>query len=384
MNPFIVNGAIPNAFFCDRKEETKQLISHIANGRNVVLSSSRRIGKTGLIQHCYQNKIFDDYYTFFIDILHTSSLQELTFELGSKIFETLKPKSKKMIDLFVQTVKSISGEFGYDPLSNLPKFSISLGTIENPEYTLDEIFKYIELSDKRCVIAIDEFQQITRYPEKNVEAILRSHIQQCRNANFIFAGSERHILADMFNSYSRPFYASTTMMSLEAIKLNVYTDFVKEHFEEFEKKIDPAIVEKVYNLFNGNTYCMQRTFNVAFELTEKNEYCQLNTIILSINKILEELDHSYRMRLSLLTSKPKELLFAIANEGEATRLTSGAFVRKHHLTSPSSVQSALKQLFSEDWITFYVKDNTRIYSLSDVFLRLWILKNNKSDYEYFD
>lgn len=93
-------------------------------------------------------------------------MREFVYLFGNTLFETLKPRSRKMLDTFVQTVRSLSGEFGYDPITNLPKFSISLGAIQNPEYTLDEIFRYIDLADKPCLIAIDEFQQIVRYPEK--------------------------------------------------------------------------------------------------------------------------------------------------------------------------------------------------------------------------
>lgn len=376
VNPFIVNGAIPAEYFCDRKKETEQLLGHIKNGRNVVLSSARRLGKTGLIHHCYQfPEIAENNYLFFVDILQTTSLQELVHALGSKIFEALKPRSRKMLDLFVQTVRSLSAEFGYDPLSGTPTFNVSIGAISNPEYTLDEIFRYIDMADKRCIIAIDEFQQITRYPEKNVEAILRAHIQRCHNAVFVFAGSERHILAEMFSAYSRPFYASSAMMSLEPMDREVYQDFVAEHFAEFGKTLEEGVTEYVYDLFDGNTYCMQRTFNVAFGDTPQGGHCTMQTINGALDNILSELDHSFRLRLSLLSPKPKALLVAIALEGNASHLTSGAFVRKHKLASTSSVQSALKQLLSEDWITFSGTDKDIHYHLSDQFLQLWLRRN---------
>lgn len=375
-NPFVVSGAIPEQYFCDRVEESKQLVANIVNGRNTLLVSARRVGKTGLIEHCFAKpELRDDYYTFFVDILQTSSLQEFVYLLGSKIFETLRPRGRKVIDQFVQTVKSISGELGYDPLTGMPSFSISLGAIRSPEYTLDEIFKYIELADKHCVIAIDEFQQIVRYPEKNVEAILRTHIQHCSNATFLFAGSERHVLSEMFNSYSRPFYASTSTLSLEVLDRDVYREFVKYHFREFQKEIDDEVVDAVYDLFDGNTYSMQRTFNQAFEATNETNKCDFSTVNESIAAILKDLDHSFRIRLSLLTPKPKQLLLAIAFEGNAQKLTSGAFVRRHRLNSSSSVQSALKQLLSEDWVTYTIVDNVRMFRLTDEFLRLWLLCN---------
>ena len=376
-NPFVIKGAIPNEYFCDRVEETKTLTNHILNGRNVVLTAPRRIGKTGLIAHCFQTPEWEeDYYIFFIDILETTSLREFTFALGRQIFETLKPKSKQMLDLFVQTVRSISGEFGYDPLSGMPKFSLSLGAIRNPEYTLSEIFDYIDQADKRCLIAIDEFQQIVHYSEKNIEAVLRTHIQHCKNADFIFAGSERHILEEMFNAPSRPFYASTTNMSLEAIPQTVYTDFVVKNFRAFHKDIDPACVEQVYLTFDGNTYCMQKVLNVAFSMTENDGVCTQSIIDQAIDDILHENERNYKNRLTLLTPKPKELLIAIAKEGKATRVTSGDFVRSHHLTSTSSVQSALKQLLSDDWITHNADENgNKQYMLSDMFLTQWIQRN---------
>lgn len=376
-NPFIIKGAIPAEYFCDRVKETEILTNHIHNGRNVVLTAPRRIGKTGLIAHCFQTpKWEEEYYVFFIDILETSSLRDLTFALGRQIFETLKPQSKQMVDLFVQTVRSISGEFGYDILTGMPKFTLSLGAIRNPEYTLAEIFEYINQADKRCLIAIDEFQQIVHYPEKNIEAILRTHIQHCTNADFIFAGSERHILEEMFNLPSRPFYASTANMNLEAISQDIYTEFVLAHFQEFNKNIEATSVEYVYRMFDGNTYCMQKVMNVAFAMTEENELCTQAIVEQAINDILSENERNYKNRLSLLTPKPKELLIAIAKEGKASRVTSGDFVRRYHLTSSSSVQSALKQLLADDWITYTANEQgQKQYLLSDPFLSRWVQQN---------
>ena len=144
INPFIVTGKIAPEYFCDRVSESARLVKSITNGNNLVVISPRRMGKTGLIQFCYDKPgIGKEYYTFFIDILHTSSLREFTYLLGREIYETLLPRSRKMATLFIQTIKSISGKFGFDPITNLPTFNVELGDIERPEYTLDEIFQYL-------------------------------------------------------------------------------------------------------------------------------------------------------------------------------------------------------------------------------------------------
>lgn len=374
LNPFIIKGEIPDAYFCDRIEETHLLTQHILNGRNVVMMSSRRVGKTGLIAHCFrQPELQDNYYTFFIDILETSSLREFTYALGREIFEKLKSHNRRMLDMFIQSIRSLNGEFGYDYMTGMPKFSVALGAIQNPEYTLNEIFEYINQADKRCIIAIDEFQQIVNYPEKNIEAILRKHIQHCQNADFIFAGSERRMLTEMFNQSSRPFYASTTEMNLNAIDIAKYTEFAVNCFREFGKDIPTEAVERVYRLFDGNTYCIQKTMNTVFSMVSKGECCTLETVRNAIDDIISEKERSYQNSLSLLTPKPKELLIAIAKEGKAQRITSGEFVKRHHLLSSSSVQSAVKQLIDGNWITYFSTDTTnRIYQLEDYFLMLWI------------
>ena len=118
INPFIVTGKIEPEYFCDRVTESARLVKSITNGNNLVIISPRRMGKTGLIRFCYDKpEISKEYYTFFIDILHTSSLREFTYLLGREIYETLLPRSRKMANLFIQTIKSISGKFGFDPIS---------------------------------------------------------------------------------------------------------------------------------------------------------------------------------------------------------------------------------------------------------------------------
>ena len=94
-NPFIVAGKIEPEYFCDRVKESARLIKSITNGNNLVIISPRRMGKTGLIRFCYDKpEIEKEYYTFFIDILHTSSLREFTFALGQEIYTTLLPRSQ--------------------------------------------------------------------------------------------------------------------------------------------------------------------------------------------------------------------------------------------------------------------------------------------------
>ncbi|RHR62717.1 ATP-binding protein [Parabacteroides sp. AF17-28] len=371
INPFIVTGKIEQEYFCDRIEESMRLVKSITNGNNMVIISPRRMGKTGLIQFCYEKpEIKDEYYSFFIDILHTSSLREFTYLLGREIYETLLPRSRKMTNMFIQTIKSISGKFGFDPLTNLPTFNVELGDIDRPEYTLDEIFRYLASADKPCIVAIDEFQQVAKYPEKNIEALLRTHIQKIRNCNFIFAGSERHMMQEMFLSAARPFYHSADMLELKAIVPDIYIPFIVGHFKNRKRHIEAANVEKAYRFFKGHTYYIQKTFNEAFADTPESGECTLETIRAAIDNMIASNDTIFREILSNIPEKQKELLYAIAKDGEAERITSAQFIKQHSLASASSVQSATKKLLEKDIIT----EINKVFSVTDKLFAMWINK----------
>lgn len=368
-NPFVVTGKIDAKYFCDRVVESERLVKSVTNGNNLVLISPRRMGKTGLIRYCYERpEIRDDYYTFFIDILHTSSLREFTYILGKEIYETLQPLSRKMAKMFLQTLKSISGRFGFDISTGLPTFSIELGDIERPEFMLEEIFDYLNKADKPCIVAIDEFQQIAKYPEKNIEALLRGHIQKSGNCNFIYAGSGRHMMQEMFLSSNRPFYRSADMLELNEIARDIYVPFIVGNFRKFGKNITEKEASAVYDFFRGHTFYVQKTFNESFADTPKGGVCSTDTICEALQSLVGSYDMVFREILSNIPEKQKELLYAIALDGEASAITSASFIQKHRLSSASSVQSAAKKLLDKDLIT----ERSKVYSLTDRFFALWI------------
>jgi AAA+ ATPase superfamily predicted ATPase len=368
-NPFVVGGYVSKEYFCDREVETAELLQALCNGRNTVLISPRRMGKTGLIQHCFHaNDIKRDYYTFFIDIYATGNLKELVFAFGKQIFETLKPKGMQFIEQFFQIITSLRSAFKLDPLTGVPVFDIGIGEIRQPEYSLEQIFMYLEKAGKPCIVAIDEFQQIARYPEKNIEARLRTCIQQCKNTTFVFSGSQRHTIQSMFFSASRPFYQSASLLNLNAIAVDKYISFVQKYFKKAGKKITAETIKQVYNLFEGHTWYMQNLFNRIYAILEEGEDASSILVDNCLHNTVTSYETLFQGLLSLLSERQKELLYAIAKEGRATEITSAAFVQKHALSSPSSVQTASRQLLEKDLLT---KENN-VYQVYDRFFGLWL------------
>lgn len=369
INPFIVGKSIPSRYFCDREEETAFLIKQIENGRNVALISPRRLGKTGLIYHCFRQKqIQKNYYTFFIDIYATTSFSEFIYLLGKAIYEELKPVSTSWSDKFFQIISSLRVGFKLDSVTGEPSFDIGLGDIQNPQTTLNEIFKYLEAADKPCIVAIDEFQQIGNYEEKNIEALLRTKIQQCSHTMFIFAGSKRHLMNNMFNSPSKPFYQSSISMGLEPIPLNIYIEFAHRLFEEQEKHIAREVIEQVYAMYDGCTWFIQMMMNELFALTKHNGHCGIELLKIARKNIIQTQDGFYKEVLSNLATKQKQVLLAIAKEKEAQNVTSSAFLKRYNLPSASSVQSAVKGLTEKDLIT----QTDGVYRVYDYFFGDWL------------
>lgn len=379
-NPFILGHRIRRPYFCDRIEEQKQLLSSIVNGRNTVLISPRRMGKTTLIDvtlhgdegdsgaHLPEIALAEDYLVFFIDILSTNSLSEFTYLFGKAIYDKLASKNKLWLNNFLTALKSLKGTFGFDPFTGIPTFDVKLGDLHNPEYMLEEIFQYIENCGRQVIVVIDEFQQITKYPEKNTEALLRTYMQRTMNATFIFAGSESTLLREMFISSKRPFYNSAEIMHLNPIDEEVYVDFAWDMFSRYGRSVDADAVRWVYRLFSGNTFYLQRSMNGAFADTPSGGGCDRETVERSVRGMLAANEMIYRELLSQISVRHKPVLYAVAQERIAANPTSGAFIRKYSLASASSVQNALQKLTSSGLLTRLPEG----YIVTDPLFRIFI------------
>ena len=356
INPFITSGYISAEYFCDRIIETATLTRYITNGNNVALISPRRLGKTGLIEHCFhQKQIKEAYHTFLIDIYATKNLQEFVFELGKGILNGLKSRGRKAWEVFLKCLSSLRTSISFD-FSGNPSWNLEMGDIKTPTITLDEIFHYLEQADKPCLISIDEFQVIAKYPESDIEATLRTHIQHCSNAKFIYAGSQRHMMGEIFTSPSRPFYQSTAIMELSPIDIDIYTEFIKT-------------VQEVYQRFEGITWYIQFLANSLYAITAEGEECTVDKVNTAVDNILAQLNFTYSSLLFQLPPKQKEVLIAICKEGKAQEITSSKFLKTYKLTA-SSVQGAIKGLLDKDFVT----NELGVYSIYDKFFDIWLKK----------
>lgn len=369
-NPFFIGRYVDKQYFCDREKDTETLVRHILNGRNVALISPRRLGKSGLIRHTFEQDAIKDRYTaIYVDIYATKDLREMVKALSEAIVKAVGQK-KIWHEKFFTFIKSLRVGFHLDAVSGEPSFDIGIGDIENPDRTIRELFDYMEASEKPCILAIDEFQQIREYPQTNTEAFIRSLVQQCSRTSFIFCGSKRHTMTDIFYSPAKPFFQSVISQSLKPIPMETYVEFAGRMFSQRGKILDRAAAETIYRMFDGCTWYMQMMMNEMFALTKEGMICTTEYIDFAWDNIIMAQEDRYQAILYGLAPKQKQLLQAIARDRTVEGITSSDFIKRHRLVSASSVQAALKTLLKNDIVT--CEDG--IYRIYDYFFADYLAK----------
>jgi uncharacterized protein len=369
MNPFTLKDYTGPDFFCNRHAETARLISAVKNQRNLTLSSLRKMGKTGLIHHAFnQLKQSENIDVIYFDIYYTESLSGFINKFGTsilKVEESFPDKLKRKINDFI---KSIRPTITYDSLTGSPVFSFQIQNESAGIQTLEEIFSFLNSRslERPLVIAIDEFQQIANYPETNIEALLRSNIQKLQNVNFIFSGSDQQLLVNMFADAKRPFYQSTEFMHLEEIPWDEYWKFIKDKFNKNSILIENEAIEEILNSTRLHTYYVQflcnRLYSSGIENIAKEDVRLITTDILNENEVY------YSEYRGLLTNQQWNLLIGLAHEDGIKQVTSSGFIKKYGLTNSATIKRGIHMLMDKKMI--HKKEGQ--YFVTDVFFAKWL------------
>lgn len=237
----------------------------------------------------------------------------------------------KALDRLVSTVKSIRFNVSTDPVSGESSLWLPFDAIRDPELTLGEVFAFLDRCEKRTVIAFDEFQQITTYKEKGVEAALRSKVQLSTQINVIFAGSDKMALWTMFSSVRRPFYLSTSFLHLEAIDRADYCTFSQAKFKPAGKCFPAERFDALYDFCQGRTGLVEKVLHQVFALTTKGETVTESHVCVAVDHWVSVLTPNYEDQLRTLTLKQKWLLLVIATVGEAHPIQGHALCQRFGL-----------------------------------------------------
>lgn len=367
-NPFVVYGYKGAEYFCDREKETKTLMNALHNERNVVLVAPRRIGKTGLIHHVFARmaETEPESKCFYIDINSTRSLTQFIHYFAKTVVGKLDTPTQSALRKASAFFSAFKPVMSFDELDGTPSFSLTFSP-DQKEQSLKRIFDYLRMSGKRVYIAIDEFQQITQYPEQGTEALLRSYIQFLPNVYFFFAGSKQHIMADMFLSAKRPFYQGAQILSLPLIDKDKYEVFANRHLSKKGMTISKEDFTYLYDAVDGQTWYVQDILNRIYENGGDVSAKVINNVI---NDLVDEQESVFINYYDSLTTNQAMLLSAIAKERRVSSVLSQDFISRYHLPAASSVSLALKALVERE---FVYKEQSG-YIVYDRFFAKWLRK----------
>ncbi len=366
-NPFVTGGYISPQYFCDRVNETDHLLKAISSKRNITLISLRRMGKTGLLKHVKQTLENENKSraVIYVDLMPTMNGNEMLNAVSSALLR-VRQDEKNVFEKILTLLAALRPRISYDSLTGQPSLELKVESPADIQLGLGHLLTYISGIKKELVFMLDEFQQICRYPEENMEQLLRSVIQTFPGIPFIFSGSSKHMLEPMFSAAGRPFYQSTELMYLNKIEAGEYRNFIVEKMEAAGKKILPEVIDEIFTWTRLHTFYVQYICNLLFE--SGNKLLDKEAIVQVFQKLLvsyEPLFVSYR---NLIPSHQFKLLQAIAVEDGIVQPTANAFIAKHNLTSASSVGTSLKALAEKEMI---VHDGNQ-WLVYDVFFSRWL------------
>lgn len=370
-NPFIIKSYESKELFCDREEELQLMLRNCINSTDMTLISKRRMGKTGLILRLFDELKDErpDIHTIYFDIFASRNIDDFIKLMAEATMKSFPEKTSMGVKL-LKFIKSLRPQLSFDNITGEPQLQIAYQTAHEKEYTLKGLFDFLDHQNEHIVIAIDEFQQIRDYPEQNMEALLRTYIQQTHNLTFIFCGSKKHMMADIFANEKKPFYNSTTFVSLDKISEESYSAFIRRLFSERQRCITDEAIKFILDWTRRHTYYTQQLCHTVYA----NE--SLDVTIEDVKKACEQLmkqgEAVYLQYRQMLTDKQWGYLIAVAKEGSVQQITANDFLKNHKIGTPSVSRRLVEALCEKGLINDDVTLEGIVYSLSDVFLSHWM------------
>ena len=377
MNPFPIAKYKSPLYFCDREEETSKILSALEADRSITLYSIRRLGKTGLIKHVFNQLAKKDIITSYVDILDTSSESEFINNLISQTIESIQEDDDNLIKKTLKAFGQFKPKLTVDPNTGATSIQLDINSAEEVDLSLKTLFSLIKKRKKQTIIAIDEFQQIEKYQNNRIAATIRKYLTSVKNLNFIFSGSQQNLLLNMFTSPKAALFQSTQLMPIAKIERATYNSFIKHHFSQGLKKISKEHIDHILDWTCTHTFYTQFYSNRLYDRVKKQvKEGDLKTIE---NEILKEHEVVYYNYKNILSTNQWKLLEAIAQEGSVIEITSSKFIQKYKLGAHGTVRKSAQYLIDKELLYTTIDDATEKPRLHiyDPFLLRWIQSKSR-------
>jgi type II secretory pathway predicted ATPase ExeA len=370
-NPFEYGGVVSGDAFCNRNQETSDLVRAMENAEKLFVLSERRFGKTSLVQAALSKLPKKGYIRAYVDLWPTDSEATFAMALAKAITESTSTSVEKVLATAKQFFGSLSPSVTMDE-EGKPVLTFGLAKHARVGPALDEVLETpARLAAKggpRVVVVFDEFQQSLEYGNDHVERKLRSLIQNHRRVSYLFLGSRKHLIQKMVLDRNRPLYRAGAHYPLGPITENHWQPFIRQRFTDADKAIEKAQIHGVCQLTQGHPFYTQHLCHVLWELCEHKAGVTEEMLRAAVKVLLDRESYAYTTLWESLTVSQKRFLKGLAAEPVGVKVFAGEFVSRHGLSSASNAQRAVQALLSKDIID---RDNGS-FLITDRFFRLWI------------
>lgn len=370
-NPFAYGVEVSGSAFWDREAERRELKKEILSSQNIVIFSKRRMGKTSLIKEVMRSLPKGKFIVAYIDLYPTASVEDFVECYAAGVSSAVKGALDKVLIEVKSLLKSFTPMLTVDD-DGKPFLTVDYGRNTKRSLLLGEVIeafpKYCAKKGKKGVFVLDEFQQIGIYDKnRKMEATLRSHYQTHKNISYVFLGSKKHLLTEIFNAPNRPFYNSARMFPLKEMDGVIMIDCVVKRFEESGCKIATPEAKYLVERAEKHPYYTQRIAHAVWSaiITDK-KVVTISEIDAAIAKTVDENSDYFRSLCELLTSHQLNALKVAAHINDE-KVFSKEFLARHNWQK-DSLKQALDTLVGKDLLS---REETT-YKVDDIFFRRWL------------
>ena len=354
--PFPYETYAEDKTFYGRDEEIQKIKTFASNHSNLVLFSKRRMGKSSLIKEVFRKE--KDTIFIYCDIYDIASERDFANILLSGLSNSLKGDIKSVAKKLGTLFKRVVPEFSINPQSGAISIKPATKALDFDEI-LEEFFSSIyKLSeDNNIVIAIDEFQQVSTIANAKIDAKLRKYMQENKNISYVFLGSKRHMLNNLFE-YGSPLFEMATPFLLMPLKVEDIYSYSSKYL-----KISIDTVKYMYELADAETRLMQHICNILYLVHEKTEIDKEH-VDEALVEILNSKSHSFKVIFDTFSQQQKKAFKAIARGKR--NVYSKDTLDSFDISKPT-MKGSLEQLFKRE----IIDKEDDVWFIPDRALELW-------------
>lgn len=366
--PFVFGVAASGDNFTDREHETARLLTNFRSGVNTVLISPRRWGKTSLVRKVCRLAQTDELKIVYLDIFSCRSDADFYDAFASAVLKQTSTKVEEWMENIRQFLSRISPKIslGADPAAD---FSFSLELTPKRE-DIDEILqlpeKIAEKKGCRIVVCIDEFQQIGEFKDsKTFQKRLRSVWQLQKHVSYCLFGSKKHLMNELFERKSLPFYKFGDAIYLQKIATADWVGYIRSRFEATGKSIPAELAEEICRRVDNHSSYVQQLAWLVWTRTGKETTRQ--ELEAAFQDIIDQNTPLFEKQTESLTSFQMNFLRAII-DGVHSEFTTQEVMRKYQLGSSANVSIIKRALIKKELIEI----DKRKAVIPDPIMKVWL------------